>query len=286
MDRPFKEVIHSDFLIHWTGKDIDMKYHSDWNPSKASLTNKKTTEAYLKRLKDILKYGLWMTKDESQEVLRVNGQEFKKPLVARACFTELKLSEARNHAGKFGRLGIGVKRYFLFDRLGSPMVYIQSGTENIFFPPYSNWFNESQKEYELFCFFKHMCSGRPLTYDLFSESEWRIIYSESIKKILVENTRTDIASLFRDPKDKKDKEIYNFYVSLTESKKPEYLIPLDSWFSIIIYPSPQVKISAYKDAEIRNLIGKVKARKSRTGCPDYERQMMPIELDLDACSHF
>lgn len=286
MDRPFKEVIHSDFLIYWTGKDIDMKYQPDWNSDKASSADKETTDLYLRRLKNILRYGLWMTKDETVEFLEVNRNRFKKPFVARTCFTELKLSKARKHAEKFGRLGIGVKRYFLFDRLGSPMVYIQPGTENIFFPPYSNWFNESQKEYDLFCFFKHMCSGRPLTYELFSESEWRIIYSESIKKILIKNNRTDILSLFKDPKDEKDKETYGYYMSIKDGRKPEYLIPLDRWFSIIIYPSPQVKIAAYKDAEIRDLIEKVKARKSRTGCPDYEQHMMPIELDLDACSHF
>ena len=31
---------------------------------------------------------------------------------------------------------------------------------------------------------------------------------------------------------------------------------------------------------------KVKNRSSRTGCPKYESQMKPIEVDLDACSNF
>ena len=59
MHRP----IHSDFLIHWTGKDIDKK------------TGLRSTEErdrlYLKRLKFILKYGLWMTKDKNREELYI-----------------------------------------------------------------------------------------------------------------------------------------------------------------------------------------------------------------------
>lgn len=286
--RQFTETIHSDFLIHWTGKDIDENLQPDWNAKKSSITNdKKIVDAYLERLKNILKYGLWMTRDDAIERLRVNRQNppFEIPSVPRICFTELKLSEARKHAQKFGRLGIGVKRYFLFDRMGSPMIYIQFETENIFFPPYSDWFNKTKKEYELYLFFKHMCSGRPLTYDLFSESEWRIIFSENIKKILGDNNRNEILSLFIDPKNTTIQEIKNFYLSL-QGKKPEYLIPLDRWLSIIIFPSPQVKIAADKNQEIQQLIEEVKNRPSRTGCPDYEKQMKPIEVDLDACNHF
>ena len=135
--RQFTETIHSDFLIHWTGKDIDENLQPDWNAKKSSITNdKKIVNAYLERFKNILKYGLWMTRDDAIEMLRVNRQNppFEIPSVPRICFTELKLSEARKHAQKFGRLGIGVKRYFLFDRMGSPLIYIQFETENIFFP--------------------------------------------------------------------------------------------------------------------------------------------------------
>ncbi len=286
MKKVFGETTHSDFLIHWTGKDIDEKYQPDWTAEFQSITeDDKIINAYLERLKYILKYGLWMTKDNEPEILEANGEKFEKPLVARTCFTELKLSEARKHAQKFGRLGIGVKRYFLFDRLGSPMMYIQSKTHNIFFPPYSDWFDKSKKEHELYSFFKHMCSKRALTYDLFSESEWRIIYSENIKKILQDNGRTIISSFFINPRDTNNQEIRAFYNSLT-AKKPEYLIPLDRWFSIIIFPSPQVKIATDNDGEIQKLIKELKLKPPGLGCPEYEMKMKPIEVDLDACSHF
>lgn len=53
-----------------------------------------------------------MTKEEEDEFVVVNGVRIRRPLVARACFTELRLSETRVHATRFGRLGIGFKRFF------------------------------------------------------------------------------------------------------------------------------------------------------------------------------
>ena len=112
--------VHSDFLIHWTGEDIDKDLGENYNKSKdwqnktSSETCSKAIDEYLRRLKFILKYGLWMTKRRgNDDVIQINCQKFSKPRISRACFTELQLSETRKHAKKFGRLGIGVKRYFL-----------------------------------------------------------------------------------------------------------------------------------------------------------------------------
>ena len=127
--------IHSDFLIHWTGKDIDNNYESDWASKHSSKTKDATAKAYLKRLKDILEYGLWMTKAEEDKTVYVNDIAINRPWAARACFTELKLSEARSHAESFGCLGIGFKRFFLFERFGSPMVYYSPMRRNCFFFP-------------------------------------------------------------------------------------------------------------------------------------------------------
>jgi len=265
--------IHSDFIIHWTGKkDIDDKDGSD--------------ELYIRRLKDILKYGLWMARDEKPEKLDINGRVLEKPLMVKTCFTELKLSESRMHAEKYGRLGIGVKRYFLFDRLGSPMVYVQHETQNLFFPPYSDWLVKSQEGKHLLCFFKHMCSSKdhPLVYDNYNESEWRIVYSESIRKLLLDEKREDVVSLFKDPKDPEDIERHEYYKQLKGNKKPEYLLPLDPWLAIIIYPNLQVKKKSIEDTEIRKRLKEIANRSHVTGCP--ERTHPPIELDLDACHNF
>jgi len=283
----FDYAIHSDFLIYWTGrKDIDekdKKGEPKWcKPSEdKSRTTENETKLYIKRLHDILKYGLWMNKNADPESIKVNGRKFEKPLVARTCFTELKLSQVREHAKKFGRLGIGLKRYYLFDRLGGPMKYLQFDTLNLFFPPFSEY-DKDDPEYEIFSFYKHMCSGRPLTYDLFSESEWRIIYSENIKKKLKRESPERL-SLFVDPKESDDKELKRFYDGIQEIK-PEYLLPLDAWLAMIIYPSPEVKIEAKK--KLFPLIEEVKSRRTLTGCPPYEYKMLPIEVDIDACRNF
>ena len=107
---PMNKSVHSDFLIHWTGDDIDKDYDSNWWQSNKSEPNKAIIEPYLRRLKYILRYGLWMNQEKG--FVEFNGKKIKIPSVARACFTELRLSEARKHAQKFGRLGIGFKRFF------------------------------------------------------------------------------------------------------------------------------------------------------------------------------
>src|SRR4030042_1175833 len=106
-------AIHSDFLIHWTGIDIDRVYDQQWYQSDKSETNKScdVTGKYFKRLHDILQFGIWMT-PENESTLCFNNTSINVPPTPRSCFTELKLSESRQHAQNYGRLGIGVKRPF------------------------------------------------------------------------------------------------------------------------------------------------------------------------------
>ena len=260
-----EKAIHSDFLIHWSGKDIEK-----------SPDNK--DDQYLERLRSILKYGLWMTEDESPEVLNINDNLFTKPLTPRTCFSELKLSESDEHAKEYGRLGIGVKRYFLFDRLGSPLFYIQEGTKNLFFPPFQS------ANGHVHDFFKHMCIKTPKDYKYYNESEWRIVYSEEIKEELIKNNLNEINNLFDSPFDQEEKERFEFFSGLKPKKAPSYLMPLDPWLAIIIYPNLNVKNKALTDKEIRGLLDVISQRKTRTGCP--ERGCKPIELDLAACRNF
>ena len=293
----FDYAIHSDFLIHWTGADDiderDKDNNQNWcKPGKdKSETTEHETESYIKRLRDILKFGFWMNKKTDSETIKVNDQTFEKPLVARTCFTELKLSEARKHAKKFGRLGIGVKRCYLFNRLGGPMKYVQFNTENLFFPPYSIC-NENNPEFEKLSFYKHMCSRKPLTYDLFSESEWRIIYSENIKEKL-KNQKLDRLSLFVNPKESNDEELKQFYDSI-QGERPEYFLPLDGWFAMIIYPSLDVKNEAQKyireqnkeNGKIEYKLNDIQKEITRIKEDKIEDGNWPIEVDLDACRNF
>src|SRR5690348_12184898 len=97
-------AVHSDYLIHWTGKDIDDEHDPNWyDDHHHSKTGPVATSCYLRRLQDILTYGLWMTY-EGERKFPVGSSEITIPATARCCFTELKLSESRRHAARYGRL--------------------------------------------------------------------------------------------------------------------------------------------------------------------------------------
>jgi len=290
--------VHSDFLIYWTGRDFDEDRYVDLTSSYSSKTSDKITDLYLERFISILKYGLWMCKSKGDEKININKNLNKKPIikspVARACFTELRLSEVRKHALNYGRLGIGVKRYFVFDRLGGPMVYVQERTNNLLFPPFSDFLSNKK---EMLSFVKHMCPpGRtPKRYDLFDESEWRIIYSESIREKIeksdVDNSRKqEILNSFIKPSEIKDKTFQDYIKEHDEEKKLEYLIPLDRWFAMIIYPSLAVKLESERCRKIRCLIKKLKPDLPKGEKPygDARDEIFnkPIELNLDACRNF
>lgn len=68
-------AVHSDFLIHWTGKDIDQQYQPNWyDDDHRSKTDDVVTDLYLVRLKSTLTYGLWMT-DEGAQTFQVGTSE-------------------------------------------------------------------------------------------------------------------------------------------------------------------------------------------------------------------
>jgi len=107
--------LHSKFLIHWTGKDF-----CD-NEDKRLVQDK-----YVERLRDTCQHGLYMQKGR-EEICGVGGKCVK-PDIARVCFSEIRLSQVRRHARRYGGLGIGVHRSFIVEREGNPVFYIQSGS--------------------------------------------------------------------------------------------------------------------------------------------------------------
>jgi hypothetical protein len=288
--------VHSDFLIHWTGKDIDHKYDQDWIHKSSSITSEHATEAYLVRLKGILKFGLWMTKDEKERTVQIGGKAFKRPCPARTCFTELKLSTARSHAARYGRLGIGFKRLFLVKRLGGPMMYYQNKAQvHFFFPPFlSGGRTEFTDDDFSACFLKPMVeelSQVTFVYTHYDESEWRIIYSTEIECKL-NNSHQTATEYFRRTTGIDEKE-FTTATGADPGGIPEFLIPVkDQWFSMIIYPSLSVKVEAEADTEIRRLLGEAKPPKPNAPQLSYEtlapweKYSSPIEIDLDACRNF
>lgn len=323
MSKLFKESIHSDIIIHWTGRDFDpevsinpegsdVRWHEfrdnqihDIPEIKEELLKDKNRkifpkypqdhpsvrlsgdleEKYLERLKNILCFGLWMTESKSPEKIYANGQQHELPQIPRICFTELKLSESRTHAYKFGRLGIGVKRLFLSDRCGQPMHYVNTIGQSLFFPPYVD---KNMLKNPLFTFFKNMSTPHDLTYDFYSESEWRIIYDSRISQTYFINPWGDSKTEFKKYSYRNtDEEGFIDYCERKKGSNLKYLIPLDGWLAMIIYPSPEVKNRAQRDCVIRRFLKGIKGKnRQHVRGPQYEQKMMPIEMDLDVCNHF
>jgi hypothetical protein len=142
------------------------------------------------------------------------------------------------------------------------------------------------KDKKLLNFFKPMNSNSSrLTYELYAESEWRILFFDELlrqRKIV-------------DPRDSANKKEHEYFNTLTpeQQKKLKYLMPLDGWFAMIIYPSLAVKngsrwISEYKiTQEIKRIkcIPEDHGNKVE-GIGNPIRGNWPIELDLDACRNF
>lgn len=271
-------AVHSDFLIHWTGKDIDKERHPSWGDDHHhSRTSFEVVELYLKRLKDIVTYGLWMT-EEGERKFAIGSNEITAPSIPQCCFTELKLSESRRHAQSYGRLGIGVKRPFLFSRLGRPLAYFGFGEHN-----HQDKFLEAcasdLQDKALLNFFKPMNSTKgKLNYDFYSESEWRILLFQELLS----------ARLIVDPRDSGNTKEHAYFQSLSAEQQArlKYLIPLDGWFSMIIYPSAQIKnaVRCRTENGIEDEIRRIKTANDHGN--RVEGGNWPIEVDLDACRHF
>lgn len=272
-------AIRSDFLVHWTGKDIDANYDSDWYSHRNTkvLRDTEIANAYIKRLRDILRFGLWLT-EESDVLFKAGDNDVLIPCTPKVCFTELKLSESRNHAKHYDRLGIGVKRPYAFVRNGRPLAYFGFHTD-INNDAFLKGCASDLADKSLLNFFKPMNSSSDLNYDLYSESEWRILFFKDLLE----------RGLLIDPRDSKNKREYTYFKSLSEFKqdKLKYLAPLDGWLSLIIYPSLWTKNMAKQDAkhEIQSEINRIKGNLTDHG-NRVEGGNWPMEMDLDACRHF
>ena len=268
---PIMPAPHSDFLVHWTGSDIERTKDCE-----------KKADKYVKRLRDILLHGLWMSEHPFEWPGRAALSIDSTPSV---CFTELKLSESEAHAKKYGRLGIGFKRPFVFNRGGRPMIYWgfdQRAPRDIFLDDFIEEFKKNPERHWRMHFFKPMNSEKDpsskeprLNYDNYSESEWRIVlHKRLIDARIVKNPHNPTER-------EEDRSLAKYWRSLSskQQEKLMYLVPLDEWLAIIVYPSIMVKNKAQSDSDIRDLI-------RRLAKPDgVEKGNLPIELPFDSCEH-
>jgi hypothetical protein len=260
-------AVHSDLLVCWTGKDIDAKHDPEWHTQDRSDTRRKreVEQAYHKRLLSILKYGLWATKPE---------EEPQDSPIGHVCFTELRLSLCRQHAKRYGRLGIGVKRPFLFDRGGRPVIYYCHQ-----FEMYDHFLRQCREKLandgkHLLHYFKRMNSGSALNYDLYAESEWRMVLAGGqVDKRLAKSYGETSAD-------------FQTYLSQEDPQRQKfrYLVPLDGWLSCIIYPSFSLKARGLEDPDVRAQIRRIKTDRCRAN--KVEPGNWPVEMNLDLCRNF
>jgi hypothetical protein len=91
----------------------------------------------------------------------------------------------------------------------------------------------------------------------------------------------------KDPRDSNNTKEHEYFNSLTaeERSKLRYLIPVDGWFAMIIYPSIATKNKGSKRIlPGSKTITRIKKLPDRGN--SVEGNNWPIELDLDACRKF
>lgn len=108
---------HSKLLVHWTGQT-----------SFESLPAADKIDKYAERLKDWYQKGLF-TRRADELVLRLpepgHGYVNKPHMeLVRICFTEIRLSQAKSHSQRYGRLGIGFSRDYIVNKGGRPVIYV------------------------------------------------------------------------------------------------------------------------------------------------------------------
>jgi hypothetical protein len=181
--------MRSDFLVHWTGKDIGFSPLDD-----------AMRDSYVERLVDILVHGFWMTTPTE----RMEGYmgSFIKYDAHMTCFTEIRLSQASKHASLYGSLGVGVDRKFVLDRYGSPVHYVRNHPEECLIgnaQELNNFLNSKGdvRAKEIFKimihFMKAMSNPNSDDFRYLDEHEWRIVQTDT----QIQANRIDITGIAR-----------------------------------------------------------------------------------------
>jgi hypothetical protein len=111
------------------------------------------------------------------------------------------------------------------------------------------------------------------------KSEWRLLFFDELLR----------EGKIIDPRDMTHKREHKYFLSLThdQQQKLNYLIPLDGWFSMIIYPSSTVRIRTQQNSAptIGDAIRRIKSDPSDHGNRAVGGSW-PIEATVGDCRHF
>lgn len=209
----------------------------------------KIRNQYLERLKDILKNGFVMNKG-NETIYGMDGSKITAG-ISRTCFTEIKLSLAKQHASRYGSLGIGVDRNFVLERCGGPVFYIQNGNHSNIIENFSKVLSYLQNnnqhicdEFGIICgYLKNMSDQNEDSLKYYDEMEWRITHLTRLNE--------------------------KYFQTQNESKHIYRIMIVDtSDIKVLVFPDGKTKEMALNNSDIIKLIEN------------------PICTTLDDCEHF
>jgi len=176
----------SRFLVHWTGQKDFEKLRED---------NLKW-DKYAARLKDWYQIGLFAKTADAELIFRLPEpglvNKFKMKRLIRICLTEIRLSQAKDHSDRYGKLGIGFTREFIANKGGRPVMYTpwEAKVRLMEESAWRVWQNSAGNDEIrepltwLLAFFKVMSNGKPEDSrgyeDYYEEMEWRLVFGESL----------------------------------------------------------------------------------------------------------
>jgi hypothetical protein len=223
--------MRSDFLVHWTGKDIGTDPQD---------TAKRA--AYLDRLVSILTDGFWMT--VPTERMEGFGPSFIEYHAHMTCFTEIRLSQASTHSKRYGRLGIGVDRRFVLDRFGGPVHYVRNhptecvigNAQDLNIAITASGDARLKAVFAIKCaFLKAMSNVNADDFEYLEENEWRIVET--------------------------DTQVQQGRIVLTGLARPQFRVPIaPNDLRLIVFPDDATRTSALSDPRITSLLGRTAHR--------------------------
>lgn len=162
---------HSNILIHWTSKEL-----AEECPTKPDIQDK-----YVTLLHNIYAKGLRFSTPKSPDVIVGVNRHSILEMLPIICFSELQFSKAKEHAKRYGSLGIGFDREFLMRWGANPVFYMQSKNQGIVNTNLYGLSNNKLKSGPLKVFLSYIKPmGEPCSNDYcyYDECEWRIVASK------------------------------------------------------------------------------------------------------------
>jgi hypothetical protein len=168
--------IHSKILVHWTGGNDIEKRPKDERP-----------QLYVERLKNDLIEGLYVNTTEEDAIRKLKIKN-----LTRICFSEIRLSQAKKHAKRYGKLGLGFSRNFVLSKGGRPVIYTpfkEVAGINLLEDSFRNVYHQSKGQnhiqkplVSIMTHIKRMSNGKGEDY--YEEMEWRIVHHAKNKHIV------------------------------------------------------------------------------------------------------